>query len=1479
MKRLASLDSDLSPPPAKRQTPRRPIPLGADGRPTLPLILMGSKCKVRALVDSGNTLGNAISQEQFNKLSAREQELVPAEVSEVGTAGKGGTLQVTGRLKHALPFRIQGHTQRFYFRPNLVPSLAHPVNLGWAWLKRNDIMISPGDNVILVKDKPVIGAPQVQPPSPDVADLYVTHERVIRPQSIAWISVRPKLDSQGDPLYDLSGDFLVEGSPRFHKSTNAIPWVAALTRAEKGSLEVQVLNPTQEELRIRPGLRYGTGTQYSVSPSPAKAPSHICALAPQPAKPAPQRTTKERAALIRRVLRMAEWDAIEKDEDRVAAVALLVKHFDLFAFDGEYGCTSVLEHRIELKPGTKPHRARSRELNPAMEDALVKQVEDWLAKDVIFPCSSEWNTALVPVVKGQKIRFCLDFRPLNRQTIKDTFTIGETHAKMACLGGSTIFSVVDGSGAFLQVPIAKDSQHLTAFSTRRGVFAFKRMPFGLCNAPSTYGRLVAQVLGHLPWTQALSFVDDTIVHSRTMQDHLASLDAVFTAFVNAGLKLGPEKCELFRRSVKFLGHKISKNGIHVLPDYIEVITQWPLPKTRKAVRQFLGKAGYYRRFIRGFQHIAGPLTEKLKQDDTPDGAEFEPSKAFIEAFEKLKAALVKAPVLGFPDFNSSEPFILDTDFSVDNRAIGGTLSQVQEGVERPLAFSSVKMSPAQANYSPHKGELAGVVCMIQKYKWYLWGRCFRLRVDAAALKWIKTCEPPKGLTARWLALLADYDFEVEWRAGRSHGNADSLSRAPHAKEDPSLTSHLDDSVLVGALSIAQDSNSTEDEVEILRHQQQEDPDLQAVSKLLRREEEPGSQFEKTMSPEACRLWEMRENLFIDGKGLLRVRRIQPQDPMQRVIKAVVVPREQQEAVVRRMHEAIGHRGRQETVRKVMTFFYFSGASEVARNVIAQCLICQQKGRQQPPQRGHLHSHQASYPFQVISIDFVGPIKPASGGCSYLVTCLDVFSRWFEAKAVPACTSKEAIDFLAKDIFPRFGLCEKVHSDNGAHFTSSAFVNFLSSLKIEQSRTPTYNPRSNPVERAHRTLMDILKKMATRNPGAWKEMLPAALFSMRTSVHSTTGLAPYQVLFGRPPNLELDQVFRLPSQQLDSEETPGSDLQRRILEAHEYARQHSAKMVARSRRNYLGEHRTFQVGDLVWLYTPRLQPGRGKKFSNFYSGPWQVIKRVNQVCYKLAPRANWLRNDRPVVTVDRIKRFVCSAADDLDDLAIPPPKDLDLTMAEDEDALQFDFDGDFEPEETNSERTPRDAEEEPVGRAGASGTDAVVDLPAPGGGGGGAPELPPAGSAAGERRNSDPGPAESVRVPEPWPLFDNSDNESEEPAQPETATPEAEATPAATATPAEEAPAARAAPRARPNEAERLAAEAARFAPPAEGRRVRAPRRLLQHDPRGPLFVEAPVVADNLRRELGSNSTTDRSHSEYRPSREPESTRSSGSPFP
>ncbi|HIC32789.1 MAG TPA: hypothetical protein EYO76_12820, partial [Flavobacteriaceae bacterium] len=453
----------------------------------------------------------------------------------------------------------------------------------------------------------------------------------------------------------------------------------------------------------------------------------------------------------------------------------------------------------------------------------------WLKQDVIESSNSPWNFALVAVPKKNgKTRWCVDYRRLNDITKKDAFPLPNIEDNLARLAHSKIFSGLDGCGAYHVVSVAKKDRPKTAFSTPWGSYNFKRMPFGLCNSPSTYSRLVQRTLEGIPYDMALPYLDDTCVHSRDVAGHLRALQRVLAAHHKAGLKLQPSKCQLFRDEIEYLGHRITANGVGPMPQYLKVVQGWPMPVYRTDVRTFLGKVGYYRRFIKGYSGIAASWMDVSgKVDKEEERKPLTITAAMRTSFVELKKKLLTAPILGYPRFDTHEqPFILDTDWSHDANCIGAVLSQMQDGMERVLCYGSKKLSSSEANYPPNKGELLAVIYFMRHWKYYLQYRPFKLRTDHQSLKWIRTMEAPQGMIARWLETLANYNFEVEHRKGLRHGNADAMSRIAHAVEMPAVQEEED----VGVCALAADPIWTKDEV---REAQQRDGDLAPLRKWLR----------------------------------------------------------------------------------------------------------------------------------------------------------------------------------------------------------------------------------------------------------------------------------------------------------------------------------------------------------------------------------------------------------------------------------------------------------------------------------------------------------------------------------------------------------------------------------------------------------------------------------------------------------------------
>ena len=344
------------------------------------------------------------------------------------------------------------------------------------------------------------------------------------------------------------------------------------------------------------------------------------------------------------------------------------------------------------------------------------------------------------------------------------------------LAGNLWFSTMDLASGYWQISMDAKDASKTAFVTHRGLFEWRVMPFGLCNAPATFQRLMDSLLGDILFYKAVVYLDDIIAFGRTFEEALANLEAVFKRLRAAGLKLKPSKCRFFQRQVHYLGHIVGENGIQADPDKTSAVLKWPAPTNVKELRAFLGTAGYYRHFIERYSHKAAPLNDLLKV-----GQAFVWGSRQELAFQLLKDSLASPPVLSYPMDGCQ--YILDTDAS--SYAIGAVLSQVQDGVERPLSYASHSLTRTQRNYCTTKRELYAVVYFVVYFTHYLQGTQFRIRTDHASLRWLSNFNRADGMIARWQNKLSGYDFKIEHRMGTKHSNADGLSRIylPCPRED------------------------------------------------------------------------------------------------------------------------------------------------------------------------------------------------------------------------------------------------------------------------------------------------------------------------------------------------------------------------------------------------------------------------------------------------------------------------------------------------------------------------------------------------------------------------------------------------------------------------------------------------------------------------------------------------------------------------
>ncbi|KAL0158975.1 hypothetical protein M9458_047051, partial [Cirrhinus mrigala] len=449
-------------------------------------------------------------------------------------------------------------------------------------------------------------------------------------------------------------------------------------------------------------------------------------------------------------------------------IELLISYRFLFAVsDLDLGLLTAVTHRINIGaagPVSQPVRRTPLRFQEEEERHLNAMLE----AGVVTPSASEWASPVVLVRKKDGgVRWCVNYRHLNSVTAKDAYPLPKIEECLDVLGEACVFSTLDLQSGYWQIAVDEMDRAKTAFITRYGLYEYTRMPFGLCNAPSTFQRAMELVLRGLQWETLLIYLDDIIILGRGVDESLDRLEVVFQRLISYGLKLKPTKCHLLKEEVLFLGHVVSGEGIRPNPSLISDVEAWNPPTSVHELKGFLGLCNYYRKFVPAFSELASPLNELLRKEAT-----FLWTEEHQNAFTQLKEKLTSAPVLGYPLVEGK--YIPDTDAS--NHSISAVLAQLQWGEERVITYASTHLTPAQRRYCVTRRELLAVVFYTRQFRHYLLGKKFLLRTDHNSLTWLFRFKHPEGQLARWLEELCQYDFDIEHRAGKHHSNADAMSR-------------------------------------------------------------------------------------------------------------------------------------------------------------------------------------------------------------------------------------------------------------------------------------------------------------------------------------------------------------------------------------------------------------------------------------------------------------------------------------------------------------------------------------------------------------------------------------------------------------------------------------------------------------------------------------------------------------------------------
>ena len=946
---------------------------------------------------------------------------------------------------------------------------------------------------------------------------------------------------------------------------------------------------------------------------------------------------------------MSSVEGLSQDEEK-SLRTLLYKFSGIFSqSDDDIGRTNLVRHSIDTG-STTPIKQAPRRLPFHLRGEVKQMLDNMETRGIIEPASGPWAAPIVMVKKKDNSwRLCVDYRNLNQVTKKDAHPLPRIDDTLDQLSGAHWFSTLDLASGYWQVEMEPADKEKTAFSTPFGLFQFNVMPFGLCNAPSTFQRLMEMVLAGLHWSICLVYIDDVIVYGRTCQEHLTRLEEVFERLQHAGLKMKPSKCYLLQKRVRYLGHVLSENGVETDPEKISCIKNWPVPTNVEELRRFLGIATYYRRFVHQFARIAAPLHHL-----TNKGSAFYWSQECNDAFSTLKQKLSSAPVLCFPQFDRE--FIVDTDAS--DTGLGAVLSQVIEDEERVVAYASRTLTKAERQYATTRKEMLALVWALKHLRPYLYGRKFTARTDHKSLAWLQSFKHPEGQVARWLQTLAEFQFVVEHRPGVHHSNADALSRRSDG--------HRRDALNVSTISSTDDIWLPQWTKEELLTAQQEDPDLKIVLQWMKTK--MPSDFPRHVSRTVQTLWTQRQQLLLVDGVLYREWLDLPGNGSNKRLQ-MLLPHQLIFDVLKSLHDhpTSAHLGITKTLMKVRHWFYWPGQRRDVEDWCRSCIEC--ASRKSPPQhyRAKLQTDITGNPLQRIAMDILGPLPVTTIGNKYVLVISDYFTKWADALPLPNMEAETVAREFVRHFVCVFGAPTYLHTDQGRNFDSKLIKEVCHLLGIIKTRTTAYHPQSDGlVEQLNRTLLSMLGTLPSENEDSWDLLLPMVMLAYRTSVQETTGATPYSLMFGREARLPADIMFGLPpGQTASSPNDYALNLRQRLEQSYHTVRARTGLKQDRQKELYdLKAHGSpFKIDDKVWLNCPAVPRAKHKKFHCFWQGPFVVKKKISDVLYQIQQENS---SRKQIVHFDRLKPCWSRHADNGASL---PPSTTDYPADEEESDLE------------------------------------------------------------------------------------------------------------------------------------------------------------------------------------------------------------------
>ena len=896
------------------------------------------------------------------------------------------------------------------------------------------------------------------------------------------------------------------------------------------------------------------------------------------------------------------------DTQRDQMLQLLKRYSHVFATElSQLGTCDLIKY--DIKTTGEPVKQSPYRTNPIQREQIDNHIKDLLKAKLIKPCNSSWSSPILLVDKPDgSTRFCVDYRKLNLQTIKDAGPIGNCQEIFDNLAYNCPrwMCLIDGKSGYSSMPLTDEAMEKAAFVTYNSQYCPTRLPFGLCNAPALFTKLMKSVLDDLPLSICLLYLDDVVVMAQSFKELLKNLELVLERYSKHNLKLNPKKCYFGRREIPFLGNYVSEKGFRTNPAKIEVVKKFPLPEDtddpKQSLHSFLGLAVYYAKYIPNFAILSSCLWDLFKKD-----VKWEWTRERNDNFLKIKELLINSPILAFPRF--TEKFQLHTDGS--RTAIGVVLTQIQDGEERVIGYSGRQLSATERAYNTSEIECLAILHGLRAFHTYLSSVPFEIYTDHSCLRYLMSGKLTNARLERWAIKIASYNCVIKHRRGSKHGNCDSISRFPYDFMDIKESPIDEEQALEGDLLVVDSPLDSITPAEFLDLQKADSFCKPYIDYILDGVLPDDDRKAKNIIMESVHYDIIDDRLFRLGH---------PNAKHLQSIKMLCIPSVLQPALIKAVHSNLslggGHFGFDKTYSNLKASgYYFPRMASQTYKVCKNCEICQlRKGS--PKKRAHMVSMRpVTRSNERVCLDFAY-LPESTDACKYVLLFVDTMThritlfpcRDMTARTVAACLLRYCATY---------GPIETLVTDFAANLRTEMLNEFYSLWGTKHLTCAPYNPSADASERQLRTVKGLIS-MFCKNRRTWSTLLPCLEYALNVCPSpNTTAFSAWYLTFGRHP-LNVPSQFQFgvgpdgtPNLCNYAEQTAEA-LNSALKLASENAESYEKTKVHQYNRLVMKSNLIpFQPGSLVYLYIGnryQSQSDRGhRKVADRWRGPLTVTE--------------------------------------------------------------------------------------------------------------------------------------------------------------------------------------------------------------------------------------------------------------------------------